>query len=311
MSWQNYAIQVLSGLAGIGGVAKYLLEELPKEGHQVAAITRSQKPLPKEIIQHITDYSVSHLTKILQDCDAVISCITAHSPDFLDVHLSLLEACKISPKCKRFLPSAWSGNYEEVRDQPLFAGGELEQIYNALRIQSEIKWTLFCQGWMADYLVPSSQRYLDDLGERWVQDYERKTFTLYGNQWQQVDFTAARDAARAVAVLFNHDANDWEEFTCVSGQRLSWRELWEFVKTYDPAYEMKQKSVAQSIKQLMARENDASVAAAMYEIMGNTEALAFPEGKVDRHRQKYFQGLKFRTLAQLVKEAKDNPGKVI
>ncbi|OTA91117.1 hypothetical protein M434DRAFT_397485 [Hypoxylon sp. CO27-5] len=303
---------MLVAIAGLGAVARYLIEELPKEGHEVVGLTRSKKSWLDEIVpQRVTDYSAAGLDKQLEDCDAVVSTITGHSPTFLDDHLALLGACQRSSKCKRFLPSSWSGNYEEVTDQPLFVGPQLEILLEKLRGQSDVNWSYFCQGWMVDYILPRQQRYLEDLGERWVQDYSTKTFTLYGNQRQEVDFTSSRDAARAVAVLLNHDAKDWEEFTCVSGQRMSWYQLWEFVKKHDLEYKLKKKSLAQSIKQLIANENEASVAAAMYEIMGNSEALAFPPGKVNRHREKFFKGLKFRTLDELVAEAKVNPTRVI
>lgn len=298
-------------VSGIGGVAKYLLDELPKQGHEVVAVTRSRKPYLGPVEQRLTDYSVEDLKRHINDCDAVVSCITAHSPEFTSVQLAILQACKETSKCKRFLPSAWAGNYEEVPDQPLFAGPGLETINNTLRAQNEVRWTIFCQGWMSDYVLPSHQRYFDDLGDRLVQNYERMIFTLYGNGSQKVDFTSGRDAAQAVCVLLHHDANDWEDFTCVSGQRMTWHELWDLIKAQSPEYQLKKKSLAQSIKQLIANESEAAVAAAMYEIMGHSEALAFPEGKIERHRQKYFQSLKFRTVAELLEDARENPGIVV
>src|SRR5262249_53998969 len=156
----------------------------------------------------------------------------------------------------------------------------LETIIAAFRTQKEVKWTIFCQGWMSDYILPASQRYFDDLGDRWVQNYDTKVFTLYGNGSQSVDFTSGTDTARAVGTLLRCNADDWEEFTCVSGQRMTWLELWKFIQTYDPEYRLVRKSLAQSIRQVIANENESLAAAAMYEIMGHSEALAFPEGKV-------------------------------
>lgn len=298
-------------ICGIGGVARYLLDELPSQGHEVVAITRSQKPIPEHIEQRITDYSSADIRQHIEDCDAVISTITAHSAAFLSVHLAILEACQASKRCKRFLPSAWAGNYEEVPDQPLFAGDALETIITALRTQKEVKWTIFCQGWMSDYILPASQRYFEDLGDRWVQNYDTKIFTLYGNGSQSVDLTSGTDTARAVGTLLRCNADDWEEFTCVSGQRMTWLELWKFIQTYDPEYRLVRKSLAQSIRQVIANENESLAAAAMYEIMGHSEALAFPEGKVERHRAKYFPDMSFRTLEELVRDARQNPSKVV
>ncbi|RMJ07492.1 hypothetical protein BHE90_011636 [Fusarium euwallaceae] len=298
-------------IAGLGDVSKYLLEELPKEGHHVVALTRSLKPQITTAQQRVTDYSVSDLKKHLADCDAVVSAITIHAPEFSSIHLALLKACKESPKCKRLLPSVWAGNYEEVNDQPLYAGEDLLPILEALRCQKEVYWTFFCQGWMVDYILPSNQRHLADFGERWVQNYETKVFTLYGNGAQKVDFTSARDTTRAVGVLLNHDPGMWEEFTCVSGQQMTWRELWEFVKAREPEYTLQKKSLAQSIKQFIAKRSKEEVAAAMYEVMGHSDALAFPDGKVERHRENFFKGMKFRTPAELYDEAVANPGVVV
>ncbi|KAH7234203.1 hypothetical protein MRS44_002003 [Fusarium solani] len=279
-------------IAGLGDVSKYLLEGLPKEGHNVVALTRSLKPHITTAEQRVTDYSVSDLKKHLADCDALVSAITIHAPEFASIHLTLLQACKESPKCKRFLPSAWAGNYEEVNDQPLYAGEDLLPILEALRAQKDVYWTFFCQGWM-------------------VQNYETKVFTLYGNGAQKVDFTSARDTTRAVGVLLNHDAETWEEFTCASGQQMTWRELWEFVKAREPEYTLQKKSLAQSIKRFIAKRSKEEVAAAMYEVMGHSDALAFPDGKVERHREKFFKGMKFRTPAKLYDGAVANPGVVV
>lgn len=42
-------------------------------------------------------------------------------------------------------------------------------------------------------------------------------FTLYGNGLQEIDITAAREAAHAVGPLLHHDAALCEEFTFISG----------------------------------------------------------------------------------------------
>ncbi|KAI8692018.1 NAD(P)-bd-dom domain-containing protein [Fusarium sp. Ph1] len=290
-------------IAGLGDVSKYFLEGLPKEGHNVVALTHSLKPHITTAEQRVTDYSVSDLKKYLADCDALVSAITIHAPEFASIHLALLQACKESPKCKRFLPFAWTGNYEEVNYQPLYAGEDLLPILEALRAQKD--------GWTVDYILPSDQRYLADFGERWVQNYETKVFTLYGNGAQKVDFTPARDTTRAVGVLLNHDPETWEEFTCVSGQQMTWRELWEFLKAREPEYTLQKKSLAQIIKQFIAKRSEEEVAAAMYEVMGHSDALAFPDGKVERHQEKFFKGMKFRTPAELYDEAVANPGVVV
>jgi len=298
-------------IAGLGDVSKYLLEELPKAGHGIIVLTRSLKPHVTAVEQRVTDYSVLDLKRHIVDCDAIVSAITIHAPEFVSIHLALLQACQESPRCKRFLPSVWAGNYEQVQDQPLYAGEDLLPILEACRGQEAVGWTFFCQGWMVDYILPSNQRHLTDFGERWVQDYKTKTFTLYGNGSQKVDFTSARDATRAVGILLNHDLSTWEEFTCVSGQQMTWLELYDIIKSREPEYTVQKKSLAQSIKQFIDKESHDKIAAAMYEVMGHSEALAFPEGKVELHREKFFKGMKFRTPEELYDEAAANPGVII
>lgn len=85
----------------------------------------------------------------------------------------------------------------------------------------------------------------------------------------------------------------------------------EFIQSRKPRYTFHKKSLAQSIKQFIAKESNEKVAAAMYEVMGHSEALPFSEGKVEQHREKYFKGIKFRTTAELYDEAAANPEVVV
>ncbi|KAF4835780.1 Oxidoreductase swnR [Colletotrichum tropicale] len=294
-------------VAGAGDIAKYLVEALRNQGYDVVILTRSPKPFFEQLEQRTTDYSLESILPHLADCDALISSITGYATNFVHIHLDMLEACRTSPRCKIYLPSVWAGNDEEVPDQPRYVGDDLSIILDKLRGQDEVKWTFFCQGWMSDYLLPTSQRHFADYGDRWVQNYEKKEFTLYGNGSQKVDFTSAKDATRAVAVLLNHDPSTWENSTCVSGQQMTWLELSQLVNFRFPEYKVVKKSLAQSVKQLVAKESDASVAVAIYEIMGHSEALAFSPSKIAEHRERYFKGLKFRTVAELLDEAAAQP----
>ncbi|KAH0433366.1 f420-dependent nadp reductase [Colletotrichum camelliae] len=290
-------------VAGAGDIAKYLVEALRDQDYDVIVLTRSPKPFFERFEQRITEYSLKRIQQHLADCDALISSITGYATDFVRIHLDILEACRTSPRCKRYLPSVWAGNYEEVPDQTLYVGDDLRVILRKLRAQDEVKWTFFCQGWMSDCLLPALQRHFTDYGDRWVQTYKNKEFTLYGNGSQKVDFTSAKDATRAVAVLLGQDSSTWENFTCVSGQQMTWLELSELVKVSFPEYTIVKKSLSQSIKQLVAKESDASVAVAVYEIMGHSEAFAFSSTKIAEHREKYFKGLKFRPVIELLDEA--------
>ncbi|KAH7042248.1 hypothetical protein B0J12DRAFT_674373 [Macrophomina phaseolina] len=300
-------------IAGPGGLGRYLLEEIPKEGHEVVALTRSHKTFLERlgIVQCITDYTVPNLQTHLSDCDAVVCTLQDESPDFTSVQLAILEACKRSERCKRFIPSVWAGNIQDVPDQPIATGNKLDPVLEATRSQNEVKYTIFCPGWFCDYLVPANQRYFKDLGDCWPQDYKNKVFTLYGRGTQSLDLTSARDAARAVGALLNHDSATWEPYTYVSGTQTTWYGLWEMIKSRDPEYNLRQKSLAQSIQQLMAKEDEQSVVVAMYEIMAHSEALYNPPERISRHKEKYFKHVEFRSIGGFMDQVAAHPGTVV
>lgn len=128
-------------IAGSGSFAKYFAEELPAAGLEVVILTRSRKPFfegkPGILEQRITDYqSVSSLAGLLDDCDALISTIS-DSSHYIDIHLNMIEACKQTPKCKRFIPSEYGGNSKEVVEKPQMTNYGFISVKEALRAQSE------------------------------------------------------------------------------------------------------------------------------------------------------------------------------
>lgn len=296
-------------IVAVGDLARYFIEELRAQGHEAITISRSKKDYLDKlgISQHVSDYSVSSLTSILNDCDAVICTIRAGVPNFTTVHKAILEACQTSPRCKRFIPSAWSGNLEEFPDEPLEWADELQPTLRALGAQKEVSWSAICPGWYADYVYPAKQRYLVDIGEMWPQNYKDKEFTLYGKGCQLVNFTSVRDTARATIMLLQHDRHEWDQYIYLSGEQRTWKQLSEFITARDPEYTVKSKSLASSIRQYIARESEESTTAAIFEIWGHSESLMFPWEWAQRHREKFFPGLKFRTIAELVDEAAAAP----
>lgn len=300
-------------VVAVGDLARYFVDELKAQNHQMIAISRSRKPYLDDlgIAQHATDYSASDLQVALADCDAAICTLRGGVPEFASIHNALLEACQRSPKCKRLIPSAWGGNLEEFPDEPLGWADELQTVVQALNGQTEVSWTAICPGWYADYILPANQRYLGSVGEIWPQNYEDKVFTLYGKGSQLVNLTSARDTARATIMLLKQDRNTWENYTYVSGAQMSWRELGDFIRERDPEYTFRRKSLAQSIKQYMAHDSPHSNTVAMFELWAHSEALHFPWNKVERNRAKYFEGMAFRTLRELADEAAAEPSKVV
>ncbi|CAH0017918.1 unnamed protein product [Clonostachys rhizophaga] len=298
-------------IVGIGAVARYLIDELLSRKHHVVAISRSRKAWLDDLSveQHQVQYTSDLITPLLQGCDAVICTISSSSDELVEVHESLLEACKSTPTCKRFIPSVWVGNFEDIRDQPYYGADRIQSIYDMLAGQQLIEWTILSVGWLIDYVIPASQRYLPN--ERfWVQDVKDKTFKLYGNGTQTISCTASRDAASAVVRLLETDAG-WEPFTYISGEQITWFDLWRVIKEYDPEYRLAPKSLTESIKQLVDSTDGMDTIEAVFDVMGHSEALCNPQERVDKHRQIYFEGIQFRSIRELIEDAKANPGRII
>lgn len=299
-------------IAGTGNVAQYLMEEFKAAGHEIVVLTRSIKPDLKAYEQRQTDYSIPSLISVLEDRDGLVSTVA----DFLNpsagtqVHLNMLEALKQSKQCKTFIPSEWTANVEDYPEQPMMLTEANKTLHSALKQAANIRWTIISNSWFADYILPASQRHLRDIGELWPGDHATKTFTIYGPGDQHINFVSVRDVAKAVAVLLDSE-EPWEEYTYVSGEQLTWNELFAIIKKSDPEWKSKNKPLADTIRQIVANESPASVSVAYFEILGYSGASAFPEDRVQRQRAKYFPNLHFRTIREILATAAANPDQVV
>lgn len=72
-------------ISGPGGISRYLIDELPKQGHEIVVIKRSLKVFLDEIgvSQCVTEYSVKDLEVNLHDCDMVICATKEGTPLYL------------------------------------------------------------------------------------------------------------------------------------------------------------------------------------------------------------------------------------
>lgn len=298
-------------IAGSSNVAKYLVEEVSKHGHQVIQLTRSIKPDQKAIEQRPTDYSVGSLVDVLEDCDALVSTIAdfLNPPIATKVHLDMLEACKRSTKCRTFVPSEWTSNVEDYPEQPMFLVEHNKIIHERLKQETSIRWTIICNSWFADYVLPENQRYLRNIGQLWPMDYEKKVFTIYGPGTQPVDFTFVRDIAKAVAILLN-SKEPWEPHTYVSSEQLTWNELFAIVKTTDPEWTSQKKPLTETLRLIADTKNSENVYTGQFEILSYSGASTFPKERVERQLVKYFQGLQFRTVKEVLAAAADSPNEV-
>lgn len=185
-------------IAGSGNVAQYLIEEFGASGHQIVVLTRSAKPEQKAFEQRQTDYSIASLVGVLEDCDALVSTVAdfQNPPAATKAHLDMLEACRQSTKCKTFIPSEWTLNVEDYPEQPMFLAEANQTLHQTLKQETSIRWTIICNSWFADYVVPQRQRYLRDIGQAWPMDHLNKVFTIYGPGTQLFDLTSVRDVGR-------------------------------------------------------------------------------------------------------------------
>ncbi|KAK5944758.1 hypothetical protein PMZ80_001958 [Knufia obscura] len=307
---QTASIKV--AIAGTGNVAQYLIEELKAYGHDITVLTQSKKPDEKRFEQRETDYSVPSLVAVLKDCDALVSTIADHqNPSVaLKVHLDMLEACRQSEKCKAFIPSEWTLDVEEYPEQPMYMTDINKVLHQRLKEETTIKWTIICNSWFAGYVLPKQHRYLRDVDPIWPMDFTNKVFTIYGPGTQLVDTTSVRDVAKAVAVLID-SKEPWEQYTFLSGDQLSWNDMFAIIKKRDPEWASHKKPLADTINQITANESPMSVLAAQFEIESYAGALTFPKEKVQSQRAKYFQGMHFRTVEEILDAAAAQPDAII
>ncbi|KAB8226598.1 hypothetical protein BDV33DRAFT_197592 [Aspergillus novoparasiticus] len=293
-------------LAGVGDVGNYFIEEFSRSTHEVLLLTSKHKShldrLPIE--QQITDYSVENLTLHLQDCDAVVSTFCGPEDKYISAHLAILEACTRSPKCKRFLPSSWTTNIEDFGDQPIMIAHSRDTIWKALRAQHEVKWTMICNGWFMDYVLPASQRYLRDVGVGWVMDHHNKVFELYADGQQKVTLTSVRDVARAALSILEHDEIEWNEFTHFGGQTLTYLELYKLIKRRDPEWALKKLPFAEVIERITSGKLvGEDVDLEYFRLMGFTNCNRVPEDRALTWGTGLLEGLRARGVEELLDEA--------
>ncbi|KAF2815121.1 f420-dependent NADP reductase [Mytilinidion resinicola] len=295
-------------IAGAGDLARYSVEEFLNDRHEVVVLSRSQKPRfqRENVTFRITDYSVPSLTKAIDDCEGLLSAILDYSMASATVHLALLEACRNSAKCKRFIPSEYAGNTDEHPNQPVFYYANHEPVRKALREQKEVMWTLFNPGWLTDYLISPDLRYIKDIGEFHPVRLAEKALVIPGTGDELITFTPARDVAKGVSKLFNHGS--WEDIIYVCGQTTTWNAVGEILRNRDVPLKISHRSVNELEKQISDAESEDKIIAAQYDIWSTSGAGFLPQEKLKRQAAKYFRGVKFRTVEEFLDDAEKLKG---
>jgi nucleoside-diphosphate-sugar epimerase len=303
-------------VAGTGSFAKYFIDELPRAGHDVVVLTRSHKPeldsKPGVVDQRVTDYSsADQMTPLLADCDALVSTIFDPSPAMVDKQLAMVEACKRSLKCKRFIPSEFSGNSEEHPEPPesLFYGNAV--VRQALEKQSEIEWTVISLGWVAEYVLPPNNRHHREYADMFAVVHESKSMTIPGTGDELFTLTSVRDVAKAVAELVK-SPNKWRHFTYVQGEQTTWHEIAKVMKTLSGWSNVKitYESVDNVMTDLARSESTESTLVLELKLLVPIGFCTFDQAKVQRDRAEFFPNVNFRSIEELVAAAKKNPAAI-
>ncbi|PHH72422.1 hypothetical protein CDD82_5988 [Ophiocordyceps australis] len=286
-------------IAGAGDLARYLCDEFIKAGHEIVILSRSHRPyldgLP--ITQVITDYSLDSLRTPLADCQVLISTIGDFTSSNVNVHCAMLQACQQSPQCKRFIPSEFGGDIESFPDQPSFVYPARKDIRKALQDQTDVEWTLVANGWLADYTVPSQNRYIRDIDNLCPINLTGGSIVVPGSGREPIDLTWARDVAKALAELVNKPA--WEPYTFISGERTCWNHVASIVQQrYGQKITMSHQSLTEIVECARAAKDQDALLVAESQLYSLSHASALPEDRVQAQRSKYFPGLHFRTLQE-------------
>ena len=130
----------------------------------------------------------------------LISFINPTTPaSYIAIHAALLEACTRSRTCKRLIPSEWIGDIEAFPLKPRSYAASRKPFRKMLHAQTEVQWTLFNHGWLADYFLPPRMTYLELFDGMFPVAIEGWTACIRGTGNEPQSRTAASDVGAAVA----------------------------------------------------------------------------------------------------------------
>ncbi|KAL5341195.1 NAD(P)-binding protein [Aspergillus crustosus] len=305
--------QIIALAGGTGDLGRYLHEELTKDGsYSVVLLTR--KDGPPSTLPHTctctTDYSEASLVSILNSTRAttLISLIRCANSLFLPLHTTLLNACLKSTTCKRFIPSEWAGNIDDFPDIPASYGKTRAPLRKIIEqtAASDLKWTLFNLGWFMDYFVAPEKSYMKYIEGEFPIDIAAWTYTVRGTGDEPQSWTCGRDVGRAVVELLG-SKEDWEPVTYVSGGWGTFNEAAALLERfYDRPFTKTYRSledIASTVRGYEEGPDIDDVGLPEIEQWTVTGATACPREKTLRQREKYFSGVHFLSVEELLQKA--------
>ncbi|KAK1940678.1 Oxidoreductase swnR [Phytophthora citrophthora] len=304
-------------IVGTGAFAKYFINEFTAAGIEVVVLTRSHKSFldgKKGVMdQRITDYSsVPQLVELLSDCDALVSAIFDLTRASADVHLTLIEACKQTPKCKRFIPSDFFNDTETFPEIPDGWAQFNIPVKEALKAQNELEWTVVSMGWIMDYIVPSANRYHPDIGLWFPLDHQKKTMTIVGTGNEVFSITSPRDVAKATAELLKN-RNKWSQFTFMQGEETTLLQVAEEVKTAGGISDLKVifEPLDKTQEEFGRLEVNGARTDLEFKLTIPSGIVKLDQEKVKRDQAAFFPNVHFRTMRELLEAAKQEPNAIV
>ena len=70
-----------------------------------------------------------------------------------------------------------------------------------LRAQTDVEWTLFNVGWLADYFLPAGKSFMAPIKDKFPIDVDGWSACIRGTGDEVQSWTAARDVGKAVVEL--------------------------------------------------------------------------------------------------------------
>ncbi|PFH62476.1 hypothetical protein XA68_13378 [Ophiocordyceps unilateralis] len=301
--------QQIIALCSVGNLGKYLCDELLADGrYKFFVISRQSNKAAffqdRNIDVRTSDYSKESILEILNqtNASALISFNNSDGQTFVDVHRAFLDACRLSSNCKRFIPSEFAGNIDDFPLSPSYFEESRVPFRKILEKEEEVEWTIFNNGWLMDYFLTADKSYMPSIPKEFPVDPNGWRACIRGTGEQVQSFTSGRDVAKALIMLL--DAPEWERTTYVTGQ---WSTFNEMVKSMEVFYGRPMEKTYRSEEDIHrdtllppTAENYEALYLASVEEMMLTASGACPRDKTMRQREKFFRGLNFITLEELL-----------
>ncbi|KAL8870811.1 MAG: hypothetical protein Q9174_003229 [Haloplaca sp. 1 TL-2023] len=204
------------------------------------------------------------------------------------------------------MPSEYCGNIEAFPDRPRFYGSTREPIRKVLRgIPTGLEWTLLECGWFMDYFLTADKSHMRPVPDEFPIDLDKWTARIRGTGDELQSWTLGREVGKAAVELCA--ASEWEPVTYVVGQWGTFNEAVKIMedfygkpieKTYTPAEEIRA-----FVQANLQNEQEYHVQAVMCDEFSIDGATACPEEKTLKQREKYFSGMRFSNIKEVLAKA--------